>query len=99
MIKVALSTLADWAVVCFPDTVSGERHAVYHFPFGKMSLAKRHLGCPAGLEPAISGVTILRLDQLDYGQHLEARTGIEPVFAVLQTVAYSSIDNRAILKS
>lgn len=66
---------------------------------GLPSLAERHLGCPAGLEPAISGVTILRLDQLDYGQHLEARTGIEPVFAVLQTVAYSSIDNRAILKS
>ena len=49
-----------------------------------------YLGRPAGLEPAISGVTILRLDQLDYGQHLEARTGIEPVFTVLQTVAYSS---------
>lgn len=83
----------------FPDTMPGERDSVYHFPFDKMSLDERHLGCPAGLEPAISGVTILRLDQLDYGQHLEARTGIEPVFAVLQTVAYSSIDNRAILKS
>ena len=70
-----------------------------HTPVWRLSLHDKHLGRPAGLEPAISGVTILRLDQLDYGQHLEARTGIEPVFAVLQTVAYSSIDNRAILKS
>ena len=57
------------------------------------------LGRPAGLEPAISGVTILRLNQLDYGQHLEARTGIEPVFTVLQTAAHSNIDNRATEKN
>lgn len=46
------------------------------------------LGRPAGLEPTISGVTIRRLDQLDYGQQLEIRTGIEPVYAVLQTAPW-----------
>ena len=52
------------------------------------------MGRPAGFEPAVSGVTFLRLDQLDYGQHLEVRAGIEPTFTVLRTVANSSIDNR-----